>query len=231
MPIQLPDLMIFDHHYARLSGELEQCATIKCKTVLLTNGTLRSRVNPLKHNFNDIILTPLSLHKCMRILKHTLNKSVVPEIKKTTIKNIESFKGIRALVADDNVINRKLIKIILEKLGLHVTLASDGSEAFEMYKKNSYGIIFMDIQMPVMDGIEATQKILAYEVENEKVHTPIIAVTANVALNDKEHYLAEGMDDYATKPLEIETIKGMIEKYCDCDEKKNKTIKSDENVS
>jgi len=224
--VDLPDIMIFDHHYARLSGELEQCAALDCKTVLLTNGTLRSRVNPEKHHFDDIVLTPVSLTKSIRILKNifknteknivkdTVKKITPVEIKTKLMAKDKPFMGLHALIADDNMINRKLIKIILEKLGLHVTLTSNGEEVSEVYKNGEFDIIFMDIQMPIMDGVEATQHILEYEAKTHKKHTPIIAVTANVGVHDKEHYLEEGMDGYATKPLEIETLKAMINQHC-----------------
>ena len=211
---ELPDLMIFDHHYARLSGELEQCASIDCKSVLLTNGTLRSRINQEEHHFTDVIYAPVTLHKTIRILNDIKREIPISQKKVKKLENVDSFQGLNALVADDNMINRKLIKIILEKLGVQVTLSENGQEAFDKYKENSYDIIFMDIQMPVLDGVESTQKILAYEKENALAHTPIIALTANVGVGDKERYLSEGMDDYATKPLDIETLKRMISKYC-----------------
>jgi len=211
--IDLPDIMIFDHHYARLAGELEQCLSLDCKSVLLTNGTLRSRINPEKHHFDDILLRPIGLRKCIRILRNSREK--IPTITKqsTELANIESFEGLSALVADDNMINRKLIKIILEKIGLSVILSADGKEAFEKYKSGHFDIIFMDIQMPVMDGVEATHTILEYEKENNLKHIPIVALTANVAVGDKEKYLSEGMDDYATKPVEIDRLKALIAKH------------------
>ena len=212
--VELPDIMIFDHHYARLSGELEQCASIDCKSVLLTNSTLHSRVNPEKHHFTDVIYTPITLHKSIRILNDIKREAPIPKAKVKKLDNVDSFQGLNALVADDNMINRKLIKIILEKVGVKVTLSENGQEAFDKYKEESYDIIFMDIQMPVLDGVEATQHILAYERENGLSHTPIIALTANVGVGDKERYLSEGMDDYATKPLDIETLKRMISKHC-----------------
>lgn len=213
--IDLPDIMIFDHHYARLKGELELCQSLDCKSVLLTNGTLRARIDPQKHHYKDILLRPMSLNKCIRILRNArTNVAPVTQVS-TKLKNIESFEGLHALVADDNAVNRKLIKIILEKLGLHVTLSSDGKEVVESYKKERYDIIFMDIQMPIMDGIEATHNILAYEIENKLSHVPIVALTANVANGNKEYYLSEGMDDYATKPLEVDTLKMLISKYCE----------------
>lgn len=211
--IDLPDIMIFDHHYARLAGELEQCLSLDCKVVLLTNGTLRSRIDPNKHHFDDILLRPIGLRKCIRILRHSRDKVTVAPKQSTELSNIESFEGLSALVADDNMINRKLIKIILEKLGLSVVLSTDGREALEKYKTGQFDIIFMDIQMPVMDGIEATQAILAYEKEKNLTHVPIVALTANVAVGDKDKYLSEGMDDYATKPVEIDRLKALIVKH------------------
>jgi len=212
--VRLPNIMIFDHHYARLSGELEQCVAIKCKSVLLTRGTLRSRINPEKHHFDDILLTPVSIRKCLRILDVAKYEKKLKITSANTFKNIDSFIGLEALVVDDNLINRKLIKIILEKIGLGVTLAIDGKDAFDKYQKNKYSIVFMDIQMPVMDGIESTHNILRFEKRNKLPHVPIIALTANVSTGDKKRYMSEGMDDYATKPLDIEILKHMISKHC-----------------
>jgi CheY-like chemotaxis protein len=102
----------------------------------------------------------------------------------------------------------------LENLGLSVTLASNGEEAYEYRKEGIYDMIFMDIQMPVMGGVESTQHILKYEKEQALKHIPIIALTANALSGDKEKYMAEGMDDYATKPLDIKAIERLVNKYC-----------------
>ncbi len=213
--IDLPDVMVFDHHYVRLEGELEQCSSLACKTVLLTNGSLHSRINPSRHNFDDIIFTPISLPKSIRILENAQKEEAkVHSLPPKTLDNIESFIGLHVLVVDDNLINRKLLNIILEKYGIKVTLACDGKEAFEKYKENACDIIFMDIQMPVMDGIESTHSILAYEKEHDLTHVPIIALTANVGTEDKEYYISEGMDDYATKPVEVDALKLIISKHC-----------------
>ena len=214
--IELPDIMVFDHHYARLAGELEQCSSLACKTVILTDGSLYARINPNRHKFDGIIFTPLSLSKTIRILENTQKEEQEVYTKASkTLENVTSFTGLHALVADDNLINRKLINIILEKIGLKVTLASDGQDALNKYKQTPFDIIFMDIQMPVMDGVDATRSIINYEKENNLSHVPIIALTANVAPEDKEFYLSEGMDDYATKPLEINVLKSLIAKHCE----------------
>ncbi|TET87277.1 MAG: response regulator [Sulfurovum sp.] len=208
--VSLPDIMIFDHHYARLAGELEQCASVECKSVLLTNGSLRSRINPEQHHFSDVVLMPVTLAKTIRVLSNVREKKQEEAVTSSIVKNSEVFQGLRALVADDNKINCKLIKIILEQLGLDVTVVLDGKDAFKMYRENEYDIIFMDIQMPIMDGIEANKNILAYESEHNLKHIPVIALTANTSPGEREKYIAEGMDDYAIKPLDPDALKSII---------------------
>ena len=131
-----------------------------------------------------------------------------------TQPTVTPSKGLQVLVAEDNPINQKLIRVVLEKMGATVTIADNGQEALEARKKGSYDIIFMDVQMPVMGGEEATQAILAYEKENGVPHVPIIALTANALPGDKEKYMQAGMDDYTTKPLRIEAIETLIATYC-----------------
>ena len=136
------------------------------------------------------------------------------EVKPEVEEESQSLEELNVLVAEDNPINQKLIKIVLEKLGLNVTLAANGQEAYEARVNGNYNLIFMDIQMPVMGGVESTHSILAYEKESGKAHIPIIALTANALPGDKEKYISEGMDDYATKPLDVKIIEKIIKKYC-----------------
>jgi len=218
----LPDLMIFDHHYARLPGELEMCASLECKSVLLTSGNLRARIDPEHHSFLDILLSPISLSKTIRILESALENN---EVKDETYLNdnpLKEFQEVSALVADDNMINRKLINIILENLGVEVTLVSNGQEAFTAYQDNRYDILFMDIQMPVMGGIEASKVILKYEEESDLKHVPIIALTADALPGDREKYISEGMDDYATKPLDVDALRKIISAHCSSRDNKQK---------
>jgi signal transduction histidine kinase/CheY-like chemotaxis protein len=122
--------------------------------------------------------------------------------------------SLRVLVAEDNPINQRLISLVLEKMGMDVTLAANGAEALEARKSEDFDLIFMDVQMPVMGGEEATQKILEYEKESGAKHVPVIALTANALPGDREKYIEAGMDDYATKPLDVKAIEALIEKYC-----------------
>jgi CheY-like chemotaxis protein len=117
------------------------------------------------------------------------------------------------LVAEDNVINQKLIKRTLEDLGLTVTLANNGLEAFEKRKNGEFDLIFMDIQMPVLDGLEATQEILDFEEDYDQHHIPIIALTANALKGDRERFMAAGMDEYTTKPLVRSDIISLLNNF------------------
>jgi CheY-like chemotaxis protein len=118
-----------------------------------------------------------------------------------------------ALVAEDNIINQKLIRRTLEDLGLEITLASNGLEAFEKRKNGTFDVIFMDIQMPVLDGIEATQEILDFEEDYNQHHIPIIALTANALKGDRERFMAAGMDEYTTKPLVRSEIISLLNNF------------------
>ena len=153
---------------------------------------------------------PVPVLEKVSVIQEEVDKVVSPT-KKVLNK---TFEDLRVLVAEDNPINQKLIKIVLERLGLHVTLTSNGEEACEARINGDFDMVFMDIQMPVMGGVEATHSILAYEKENALPHIPIIALTANALPGDKEKYMREGMDDYATKPLDVKMLEKLIEKYC-----------------
>jgi signal transduction histidine kinase/CheY-like chemotaxis protein len=112
----------------------------------------------------------------------------------------------KILVAEDNEINQKLIKRALQDIGLTITIVQNGLLAVEKSKEEQFDIIFMDIAMPVMDGVEATHQIIKYEQATGKKHTPIIAVTANALKGDRERFMGEGLDEYVTKPIKKDAI-------------------------
>jgi signal transduction histidine kinase/CheY-like chemotaxis protein len=122
-------------------------------------------------------------------------------------------RGARVLVAEDNVINQKVARRLLEKLNAEVTVVPDGQQALELFPKNDFDMIFMDCQMPVMDGYETSRAIREHEVETGE-HVPIIAMTANAMKGDRERCLAAGMDDYVSKPIQVAQLKGVFERWC-----------------
>jgi CheY-like chemotaxis protein/HPt (histidine-containing phosphotransfer) domain-containing protein len=119
----------------------------------------------------------------------------------------------RILVAEDFEINQDVIRPVLEKLGIRVTMVSNGQKAVQALRENQYDLVLMDIEMPVMDGLEATREIRKMD-DPQKSSIPIAALTAHALKGDKERFLAAGMDGYITKPVQtgklIQTISRLL---------------------
>jgi CheY-like chemotaxis protein len=117
---------------------------------------------------------------------------------------------LRILVVEDNVVNQKVALRILHQFGYEADLAADGKEALDILEQQKYDLVFMDMQMPVMDGLEATQRICARYQAPDRPY--IVAMTANAMKEDQEKCLVAGMDDYLSKPIRTEEIKAAIER-------------------
>src|SRR6185295_6556035 len=108
------------------------------------------------------------------------------------------------LLAEDNVVNQKLALRILQQMGYRADLASNGKEAVESVERQTYDVILMDVQMPEMDGLEASRRITAKWSAGERPR--IVAMTANAMQGDREMCLQAGMDDYVTKPIRVDQL-------------------------
>ena len=116
---------------------------------------------------------------------------------------------LRILLAEDNQVNQKLALRILEQMGYRADVASNGLEAVESIERQIYDVILMDVQMPEMDGLDATREIRNWQL----LHNPhIIAMTANAMEGDRELCLAAGMDDYISKPIRVDELIGALQR-------------------
>ena len=198
------DLMIVDYDF--ISEEtLYKYEEFPKSVILLAKSSFMRKIDSMELEIYKTLYEPLNISKLREMLntcyneKLTMSKSITPLRKKINTKNLKFNAPV--LVAEDNTINQKLIKRTLEDLGLSVVIASNGLEAFQKRKDEDFKLIFMDIQMPILDGIEATQEILEYEQTYNKPHVPIIALTANALKGDRARFLDAGLDEYTTKPL------------------------------
>ncbi|MDP3431249.1 MAG: response regulator, partial [Desulfomicrobium sp.] len=118
----------------------------------------------------------------------------------------EDFRGCRFLLVEDDSVNRMAMERILAKLGCTVLSAGNGREALEMLGREKVDLVFMDVQMPVLDGMEATRIIR----EKMQLSVPIVAMTAYAMAGDRERFLSCGMDDYVSKPVDVARLRQVI---------------------
>ena len=165
-------------------------------------------MKPLMDYYLDV---PIYGSKVFNIIAEV--KSIEKETKEIFnfeyIKN--NFRG-KVLVAEDNTNNQLLIELIFKDLGLDVCIVENGKLAYEKYKEEDFDLVFLDINMPIMDGLGALKLIREYEQELKKF-TPIIALTANTINGDKEKYLKAGMDFYLSKPIENKELLKILSIY------------------
>lgn len=179
----------------------------ECKTVLLLeqNEKLQAKMLHVVDFSLSKPLLPTSL------LEHLIAIFDLPKADVVTAPQIQ--RGVNALVVEDNLINQRLIKLLLREYGISVVAVSNGDEAVETCRDKTFDIVFMDIDMPIKDGILATQEIKAEERYTKVGRMPIIALTALAMEGDREYILGRGLDDYLSKPLTREKLEYVLQKY------------------
>lgn len=146
------------------------------------------------------------------IIPFKIDASITQNPNEENASNINHNNKLKILLVDDTAINQQILKKILEKEGYCTILADNGIDAIYKYKNENPDLILMDIQMPEMDGYEASKLIRTYE-KNKDSRIPIIAMTANTLDTDKEKCLSSGMDDYLSKPIDLEKTLSKIYKW------------------
>jgi len=199
------DVCIFVHEECDIAVQKEMIFSKKKYIALM------SKEYDIYEPYNHIntICFPLYCSKIHRAFRELLHPEL-SLVHKTKIA--KRFKG-NILVAEDNEANQELMKIVLNRYGLSFDLAVNGKEAVEFYKQNRYDLIFMDEQMPIMNGTDAVLKIIEYEKQNKLHHTPISALTANVIKGNRERDLLNGFDAFLGKPLILKELERVFMTY------------------
>ncbi len=182
------------------------------KVIVLTSMGRRNELAQLKElGCSGYLLKPIRQSNLKNILEYALGYRKKPERRvrgksedMTTFGGAQQLNPLKILVVEDNLLNQKMISTYLARQGHNVDLRSNGVEAIDAARVGSFDLIFMDVQMPVMDGLEASRKIR--ELEGDTKHVPIIAMTAYALQGDSQRCLEAGMDDYVSKPLDTRRL-------------------------
>ncbi len=197
----------------RATKELKEALHSLNKEQLIAISTLTNNESLKEYSLPNerILFKPIGFVRFLNTLKFLSKIDIAKEQETPRVQ--AKYYG-KALVVEDNIINQKLIVNILKSFGLNVDVADHGKEAVDKRKRvEDYDLIFMDIQMPVMDGIEATKIIKKFEDENGLNKVPIIALTANALKGDRERLLKEGLDEYISKPIEMAELLYILHKF------------------
>ncbi|MDX1982020.1 MAG: two-component regulator propeller domain-containing protein [Bryobacteraceae bacterium] len=186
-------------------GDMDREALRRLAPRLLLMGSARYRSIAAK--FGPFLMKPIKEGNLRNALERSLCGAGEPE-EKATKKAPQPERPLRILVAEDNLVNQKVVIRMLERLGYRADTVADGAEAVQAMSRTGYDLILMDMQMPHLDGLEASRRIR----QDERLSQPIIiALTANARPEDREACLNSGMDAFLTKPIHIEALRGMLD--------------------
>ncbi|HOK50465.1 MAG TPA: response regulator [Bacteroidales bacterium] len=190
----------------KLLARLQEAQLVNAYHILIISNNDRQGnfLRALRMGADHYIIMPYETSEIFNFLCETfVNLKLEDEIAKFKVQQLRP--NLKILVAEDNPINQKVAFTLFKNIGYEVDFAKNGLEVLDMLKKQHYDIIFMDIMMPEMDGIQAT-----LEIRKSGSRIPIIAMTANISKDESREALNDGMDDYVTKPVRIDTVKKIL---------------------
>jgi CheY-like chemotaxis protein len=141
-------------------------------------------------------------------------ETLLPDEAHSASEDLNCLRGMRVLLAEDNAVNAHLARSLLQKFGMNVAIADNGAKAVSAYALEPYDLVLMDLQMPEMDGFEATRRIRGIERAQQLQRTPVVALTASVFRSERESCHAAGMDDFVAKPVERQELQRVLVRWC-----------------
>lgn len=216
------NLVLLDVHMPEMDGfetakKINEIFRGSQHMIMFTSVDIRDKISKMKEaGVSDYIIKPVKRKELMDKIKNSINAKYGEQIE-NAIKDMNKYFENRKktiLVVEDNFINMTLMLRILEKFGdFNLLQAGNGVEAVELYEKEKPELIFLDIQMPIMNGFEAFEEIKHMASEKNEKMPVVVAVTAYAMEKDKNRCFEAGMDDFIPKPYEMEEIKKILEKY------------------
>jgi two-component system sensor histidine kinase/response regulator len=218
-PIRLAviDAIMPERDGFQLIEEIKAKQELSTKTILMLSSTdrLAFKERCEEVEFDGVLEKPISQSNLFDAIVSALGVSTVDSVRISDFSKLPPTKRtLNVLLAEDTPANRKVAERVLAKRGHNVVPAANGREAVDLFHQNAFDVILMDVQMPSMDGFQATEAIRSYEEDHRSEHRiPIIAMTAHAMVGDRHRCLAAGMDDYISKPINIRRLVEMVETY------------------
>ncbi|HMJ10186.1 MAG TPA: response regulator, partial [Polyangiaceae bacterium] len=222
------DIILLDMHMPKIDGaelarRISRDDRIAAPMVLLTSIVDQTREELVAAGIRAWLSKPLRqsnlLETLVQVLRDSapntsLAQSALGTVTEASSSNSRIKKPIRVLIAEDNEANQEVLLGISEHLGFESTIVGNGRAAFDaLTNEHGYDVVLMDCQMPEMDGYTATRAIREREAHEGRVRVPIIAVTAHAMQGEREKVLSAGMDDYMTKPVDMEALRRKLERW------------------
>lgn len=220
------DVVLLDQNMPGMTG-MQLAAKIKedpslnhdILLIMLTGiSNAPSKIIARNSGIKRILAKPVAGYTLKTTLADELNQrnkglTVSPHLPTGPTLPVKVPSDFRILVAEDNSISTKVIRGMLGKLNLQPDTASNGEEALQAMKAQRYDLVLMDCEMPILDGFSATQQLRAWEVGNQRVRTPVVALTAHILAEHKERARQAGMDGHMAKPVELSQLRDLIEHW------------------
>jgi PAS domain S-box-containing protein len=210
------DVMLLDARLPALEGVplsqqlLNVLACQNTKLIWLTSTGVKIEDLHLKPE-DGVLAKPFTYQELMRTLTRVLRSGEPAIIEKMPLGGVAAAPlAMRVLLVEDHEINQKLATVLIERNGHTVSVANNGQEALDLLDQQSFDLVLMDMMMPVMDGLEATQRIRASE---QGSRMPIVAMTANAMQSDKDRCASAGMDDFISKPIEFSELRRVLARF------------------
>jgi two-component system sensor histidine kinase/response regulator len=210
-------LVLFDESHLEPASQLARDHAAACHLVFLERlGTQTELPEELAGNLADRVNRPLKTRSLRESLEQVLSCKTSPQSASTKAaaqnQPAADLSHLRILIAEDNLVNQKVVGKFLNKLGItELTMVENGKLALEALAENDFDLVLMDIQMPVMDGVEAMSRVRKGQNGVRRKDIPIIALTANALVGDREKYIKAGADGYLSKPLKAAALMQALE--------------------
>jgi len=210
------ELVLMDLHMPEVDGveltaiirQMPEAAGVK---IIMMSSAVRENYSNQDFGVDAYLLKPVKASDLLGVIRSVLGKTAATQDGSKPLRSITSTHPARVLVAEDSPVNQELIKRLLAKWGHSAVIACNGKQALSFLEAENFDVVLMDVQMPEMNGFEATALIRERDLATGG-HTPIIALTAHALKGDRERCTAAGMDDYLSKPIEAQALFEVIDR-------------------